>query len=69
MRRVFRDAAAAAGGGGEGTRLVQMRDGAQHFRTVKKNTHRELRYSLEGIFRGFFSVFDVSSVVNVILCF
>lgn len=38
MRRVFRDVAAAAGGGGEGTRLVQMRDGARHLRTVKK-TH------------------------------
>lgn len=28
--------AAAAGGGGEGIRLVQMRDEAQHFHTVKK---------------------------------
>lgn len=39
MRRVYRDAAAAAGGG-EGTRLVQMRDEAQHLHTVKKNTHQ-----------------------------
>lgn len=30
------DAAAAAAGGGEGIRLVQMRDEAQHFHTVKK---------------------------------
>lgn len=34
MRRVHRDAAA---GGGEGTRLVQMRDVAQHLHTVKKD--------------------------------
>lgn len=39
MRRVFRDAA-AGGGGGEGTRLVQLREGAQHLRTVKTDTHQ-----------------------------
>ena len=41
MRRVYGDAAAtaAAGGGGEGTRLVQKRDEAQHLHTVK-NSHQ-----------------------------
>lgn len=43
--------AAAAGGGGKGIRLVQMKDEAQHFHTVKKRKKRMPTRSCAGVWR------------------